>query len=85
MAWQGVPCRAVAEEAVVGEVGAAAEEDVEEEIWSWKASRSLRRAFDCFRAWLYSEFIFPAGEVVRHAHDDVSTASAFGADTWKNA
>ena len=44
-----------------GEVGAAAEEDVEEEICSWKASRSLRRAFDCFRAWLYSEFIV-AGE-----------------------
>jgi hypothetical protein len=53
---------AVAEEAVVGEVGAAAEEDVEEETCSWKASRSLRKAFDCFRAWLYSEFMVAWGK-----------------------
>jgi hypothetical protein len=54
-----LPCSAVADEAMVGAVAAAAEEDVEEEICSWKASRSLRRAFDCLRAWLYSEFIVP--------------------------
>lgn len=37
-------------EEIAGEVGAVEEEDVEEEIWSWKASRSFRRAFDCFSA-----------------------------------
>jgi hypothetical protein len=55
--WADKPCNAVAVEEIAGEVGAVEDEDVEEEIWSWKASRSFRRALDCLRAWLYSEFM----------------------------
>ena len=57
MGWADKPCNAVAMEEIAGEVGAVEDEDVEEEIWSWKASRSFRRALDCLRAWLYSEFM----------------------------
>ena len=46
----GKPCNAVAAEEIVGEVGAVEEEDVDEEIWSWNASSSFRRALDCFSA-----------------------------------
>jgi hypothetical protein len=49
----GLPCKAVTEEDdMVGDIGAVEEEDVDEEICSWKVSRSFLRAFACFNAWL---------------------------------
>jgi len=74
------PCNAVAVEEIVGEVGAVEDEDVEEEIWSWKASRSFWRALDSLRAWLYSEFMAAA-----HRAHKVPTSSRIRClQTWKN-
>ena len=74
MGWADKPCNAVAVEEIAGD-GAVEDEDVEEEIWSWNASRSFRRALDCLRAWLYSEFM-PAGHYRAHKSSSRSTVFA---------